>query len=260
MAKNSQPILARDLTIGSKWSYQFKLMKAGWIFSSGSVDLITNYNLHESVAVGVQVNQPGYSFGIGYGFVDYFTETYTPEKGIVEISFSYKKPLFRAAAKKPVAFDIYYPKGDLRDIVFNKPETNNNIRENGQPKDIKKEIKRESDKEIKFKLEKDFQFGFNKAELNKEAEVYINDIVLLLSENEMLKIEIIGHTDNVGTRTANQNISEQRAEIVKNFLIEKGIDVSRIKTSGMADKQALFQNDTNENRSKNRRVEFIIYY
>lgn len=249
-----------NLTIGSKWSYQFKLMNNNSLFSSGSVDLITNYNLHESVAIGIQVNQPGYSFGIGYGFVDYFTENYTLEKGIVEISFSYKKPLLRTPAKKPVALDIDYPQGNLRDIVFSKPETKNNIVEKEKPKDIKKEIKRESDKEIKFKLEKDFQFGFNKAELNKEAEVYINDIVLLLSENEMLKIEIIGHTDNVGTREANQKISEQRAEIVSKSLVEKGITISRIKTSGMADKQALFQNDTDENRSKNRRVEFIIYY
>ena len=89
---------------------------------------------------------------------------------------------------------------------------------------------------------------------------YINDIVILLSENEMLNIEIIGHTDNVGTRDANQYISENRAEVVKNYLVEKGVDVARIETKGMGDKQPLFENDTKENRSKNRRVEFVIYY
>jgi type IX secretion system PorP/SprF family membrane protein len=251
-----------NLTIGSKWSYKFNVLKGSWLFTSGSLDLITNYNLNEGIAVGVMVNQPGYSFGIAYGFSEYLTTNYTPEKGIVEISFSFKKPFFREPAKRPVETNADYPKSNLRDFVFDKPlaQQEENIVEKDKVKDIKKDLKRESDKEIKFKLEKDFQFGFNEAKLNNEAKIYINDIVLLLSENEMLNIEIIGHTDNVGTREANQNISEQRAEIVKNYLIEKGIDANRIKTNGMADKKPKSENDTNENRSKNRRVEFVIYY
>ncbi|MCD4834569.1 MAG: PorP/SprF family type IX secretion system membrane protein [Bacteroidales bacterium] len=251
-----------NLTVGSKWSYQFNVVQGNWLFSSGSIDLITDYQINEGVAVGVQVNQPGFSFGIGYGFADNFANNYTPEKGIVEISLTVKKSLFREPAKRTVVSDADYQKGKPRDFVFNKLGTTDDkkVVEKDEVKDIRKDIKRESDKEIKFKLEKDFRFGFNDAELNDEAKVYINDIVILLSENEMLNIEIIGHTDNVGTRAANQKISERRAEVVKNYLIERGIDVSRIKTRGMADKQPLFENDTRENRSKNRRVEFVIYY
>ena len=251
-----------NLTIGSKWSYRFNIIKNSRLFSSGSMDLITDYKINEGLAVGVQVNQPGFSFGIGYGFTDNFADNYTPEKGIVEISFSVKKSLFREPKKKKVVSDTDYHLEQPRNFVFNKPEPikDKTVVEKDEVKDIKKDIRRESGKEIKFKLQKDFRFGFNKAGLNEEAKSYINDIVILLAENEMLNIEIIGHTDNVGTRVANQKISEQRAEVVKNYLVEKGIDIDRIKTRGMADKQQLFENDTEENRSKNRRVEFVIYY
>lgn len=251
-------------TIGSKWTYQFDVEKDSWLFTSGSIDLITDYKVNDGIAVGVLVNQPDFSFGIAYGFANNISQEYTPEKGAVEISFSFKKSLFREPAKKIVVSDGDYYQGQSRELIFKTPEAKEAEKENTveieKEKDIKKDIKRESSKEIKFKLEKDFQFGFNTAELNEEAKVYINDIVLLLSENDMLKIEIIGHTDNVGTREANQNISEKRAEIVKQYLLEKGVSENKIKTRGEADKYPLNDNDTKENRSKNRRVEFIIYY
>jgi type IX secretion system PorP/SprF family membrane protein len=250
--------------IGSKWTYQFNVIKESWMFSSGSLDIITDYKLQDGLAIGVQVNQPSFSFGIGYGFANDLNGAYTPEKGTVEISFSIKKSLFREPRKKIVADDIYY-QGQDRKLVFKTPEAKlevekENVVVKQKVKDVKKEIRRETSKEIKFKLEKDFQFGFNEAELNNEAKAYINDIVLLLSENEMLYIEVIGHTDNVGAKEANQEISEKRAEIVKGYLMEKRIESNRIKTSGEADKYPLNNNDTKENRSKNRRVEFVIYY
>ncbi|MGE0089784.1 MAG: PorP/SprF family type IX secretion system membrane protein [Bacteroidales bacterium] len=246
---------------GSKWSYHYKTTKENWLFSSGSIDLITDYKINEGIALGIQVTQPGYSFGIGYGFADNFSGTYTPEKGTVEISLSIKKSLFREPVKKIVESNDYY-KGQDREFVFDKPYESENKKETDVEtiKEVKKELRRESSKEIKFKLEKDFQFGFNEAVLNDEAKKYINDIVLLLKENDVLSIEIIGHTDNVGTRSANQLISDNRAKIVKDYLIEKGINETRIKTRGMADMQPVFDNDTEEHRSKNRRVEFLIYY
>jgi len=239
--------------IGSKWSYQYKILKDSRLFSSGSIDVITDYKINDGVALALQVNQPGYSFGIGYGFANDFSGNYNPEKGTVEISLSIKKSLFH---EKKKVDDTYY-QGQERELVFKKPVNETNVE---TVKEVKKELKRESSKEIKFKLEKDFQFGFNDAKLNYDAKKYIDDIVLLLTENESLFIEVIGHTDNVGTRAANQLISEKRVEVVKKYLIEKGIGENRIKTKGMADQQPVFENDTDEHRSKNRRVEFLIYY
>jgi len=250
--------------IGVKWSYRYKVQKESWLFSSGSIDLLSDYKINEGLMLGLQVNQPQYSFAIGYGFSDNFSSEYVPGKNTVEISVTIKKSLYREPRKQKVVADDNYYNGQERELVFKTPEKEiskgQNIIEKEKVNDVKKEIKRESNKEIKFKLEKDFQFGFNAAVLNEEAKVYINDIVILLSENEMLNIEIIGHTDNVGSKSANQKISEQRAEIVKEYLIEKGVDERRIKTKGMADSKPLNENDTDENRAKNRRVEFVIYY
>ena len=249
---------------GSKWSYRFKVQKGSWLFSSGSVDLITDYQISEGAIVGIQVNQPGFSSGIGYGFSDNFSSQFTPDKGTVEISFSIKKSLFREPKKQRIVSDDEYYKGQERELVFKKPEEpakeEDKIVEKDEVKDVKKDIKRDRNREVKFKLEKDFQFGFNEAGLNDEAKSYLDDIVILLVENEMLNIEVIGHTDNVGARDANKKISEQRAMVVKQYLVEKGINAKRIKTRGEADKLALFDNDTEEHRSMNRRVEFVIYY
>lgn len=248
--------------VGSKWTYLFNMSQSKRMISSGSIDLITNYIVNDGLAVGMQVNQPNFSFAIGYGFAYDFTGSYTPQKGTIEVSFSFKKSLFRDVKNTKIASDERYYQGQQRDLVFKTPAAEQDEKETevNKVKDIKKEIKKESSKEIKFKLQKDFQFGFNEAKLNDEAKAYIDDIVLLLSENEMLNIEIIGHTDNVGSREANQIISEQRANVVKQYLIEKGIDEKRIKTRGDADKNPLYSNDTKEHRSRNRRVEFIIYY
>ncbi|MFW5751902.1 MAG: PorP/SprF family type IX secretion system membrane protein [bacterium] len=245
--------------VGAKWSYRFNVVRDSWMISSGSVDLVTDYNFVEGPAVALQVNQPGFSFGIGYGFASNFSGNYTPEKGIVEIAFSIKKSLYSEPEKQRIVVDDQYYHGQERKMAFKKPEKEQVV-EKEKVNELSKDLKREPDRKIKFKLEKDFQFGFNEAALNEEAKSYIDDIVILLSENEMLNIEIVGHTDNVGTRSANQKISELRAEVVKQYLIDKGIDNSRIKTRGEADRFPLYENDTEKHRSMNRRVEFIIYY
>ena len=81
----------------------------------------------------------------------------------------------------------------------------------------------------------------------------------MLKQNPELKIEVIGHTDDVGTEEANYTISEQRAKTVVEYLQDKGIDKSRIKYTAKGMSEPLVPNTNEENRAKNRRVEFIIY-
>jgi outer membrane protein OmpA-like peptidoglycan-associated protein len=73
-----------------------------------------------------------------------------------------------------------------------------------------------------------------------------------------LKVEIIGHTDDVGTDEANRVISERRAKIVVDYLISKGINPARLKLSAKGKSEPIYPNDSEENRAKNRRVEFKI--
>ncbi len=73
-----------------------------------------------------------------------------------------------------------------------------------------------------------------------------------------LKIEIQGHTDNVGGLEVNQTLSEKRANAVKQALVSRGIEEGRIRTRGFGLTMPLASNDTEEGRAKNRRTQFVI--
>lgn len=80
----------------------------------------------------------------------------------------------------------------------------------------------------------------------------------LLTLNPGLKIEISGHTDSTGSFAYNKTLSQNRALSVYNFLVEKGIDRSRLSYTGYADTQPVAGNDTEEGRARNRRTEFKV--
>jgi len=86
----------------------------------------------------------------------------------------------------------------------------------------------------------------------------LNSLVKTLQNNPGMKIEIRGHTDNVGDDAANQLLSENRAKSVFSYLKEKGIPASRISYTGFGEKQPIASNDTEEGRKQNRRTEFVI--
>jgi OOP family OmpA-OmpF porin len=70
------------------------------------------------------------------------------------------------------------------------------------------------------------------------------------------KIEIVGHTDNSGSRALNLALSQSRAETVKSYLAGKGIEPSMLSAVGVGPDQPIAPNDKEENRARNRRIEF----
>ena len=112
---------------------------------------------------------------------------------------------------------------------------------------------------IKLALKRDFKFAFNDAVLDKEANAYLDNLTALMKRNKNITIEVIGHTDDVGSKEGNSVISLKRAQIVADYLMSNGINKSRISIKGKMDSEPLYPNTTPENRAKNRRVEFIIY-
>jgi len=77
--------------------------------------------------------------------------------------------------------------------------------------------------------------------------------------NASLRIQINGHTDNVGTDASNQQLSEARAKAVYDYLCTKGLAANRLKYKGYGEAQPLNSNDTTEGRTSNRRTEFIVW-
>jgi len=101
-------------------------------------------------------------------------------------------------------------------------------------------------------------FDFNKSELRKESFAELTRLAELLKKNSAMKIEIAGHTDNVGTDAYNNPLSVKRAQAVQTYLTGKGIDATRLSAKGYGKTKPLQAGDTEEIRKLNRRVEFII--
>jgi OmpA-OmpF porin, OOP family len=99
-------------------------------------------------------------------------------------------------------------------------------------------------------------FDINSAEVKSEAYPMLTEAVLILKKNPDLNVEIDGHTDNTGTAAYNMTLSVKRAEAIKDHLVTRGIDPSRLTTKGFGFTKPAASNKTKEGRAKNRRVEF----
>lgn len=105
---------------------------------------------------------------------------------------------------------------------------------------------------------KNIFFDTNKATLKPESYAELNNVFKLLTTNPTLRIEISGHTDNVGSAQANTTLSQARAKAVVDYLVANGIDPARLEYRGYGFTQPIAPNDTPQGRAQNRRVEFKI--
>ncbi|WP_044200805.1 OmpA family protein [Flammeovirga sp. OC4] len=101
-------------------------------------------------------------------------------------------------------------------------------------------------------------FNSNEYVLQKKSDVELNKIKDFLILNPSLSVEISGHTDNIGSNQYNLDLSQKRAEAVTNYLIQRGIDSSRLKAVGYGEKKPIADNNTELGRKENRRIEFEI--
>jgi outer membrane protein OmpA-like peptidoglycan-associated protein len=98
-------------------------------------------------------------------------------------------------------------------------------------------------------------FDTGKSALKLESFTELNELVDYMLLKKSLKIEIAGHTDNVGNKDANQKLSQERATSVKMYLIKKGVEDSRVLAKGYGDTQPIADNNTDAGKQKNRRTE-----
>jgi len=101
-------------------------------------------------------------------------------------------------------------------------------------------------------------FDVNKFDIKTESQVELDKIVQLLNDNPAVKIQISGHTDNVGKPVENLALSNNRAKTVVSYLINKRIAPQRLSYKGFGEKQPVADNKTEEGRAKNRRTEMKV--
>lgn len=105
---------------------------------------------------------------------------------------------------------------------------------------------------------KNIEFEFDKADLRSASLIELAKLLSFLNTYPSINIKIQGHTDAFGTEHYNQGLSEARAKAVCDYLIENGIDGQRLSYEGFGELMPLQESLTDEARSRNRRVEFLI--
>jgi outer membrane protein OmpA-like peptidoglycan-associated protein len=101
-------------------------------------------------------------------------------------------------------------------------------------------------------------FDTDKSDLKPESEIELKNILQLLMDNPRMRIEISGHTDNIGSKEHNLALSQARAKAVFDYLVNKGIKANRMDYKGYGFSVPIASNESDEGRTQNRRTEFKI--
>lgn len=132
------------------------------------------------------------------------------------------------------------------------PEVKGTVANNGCPEVTEEAIKKLND------YAKTILFNSGKSSFQKQTFAVLESITGILNEYPHAKFSIEGHTDSDGSDTLNQKLSEERAAAVKNYLIEKGIDASRLESKGFGESKPIDTNKTSKGKANNRRVEVLL--
>lgn len=97
-------------------------------------------------------------------------------------------------------------------------------------------------------------FRFNRSDLDDRAETSLLDVVKQLQESPNLVVELEGYTDSSGIRDYNVQLAQRRAETVRRFLVEKGVELQRVHSIGLGDIKPVAENTSPKGREQNRRV------
>ena len=108
------------------------------------------------------------------------------------------------------------------------------------------------------KVFRNLEFETGKAVIRSTSFSSLDELSALLKKKTTFRLLIEGHTDNVGSDASNLKLSQRRAEAVKKYLTDKGIDATRIVSKGYGEMEPVADNKTAEGRQRNRRVEFTI--
>ncbi len=131
-----------------------------------------------------------------------------------------------------------------------------------QAEEIKKEIPNvvveRVGEGIVLEFKDNILFGFDSYKLNDDAKANLKKLVVILNKFPDTDIEIHGHTDSKGSLDYNQILSTRRASMVSSYLMSNGVNVQRLASKGFGETLPKYENNSEEGRSKNRRVEFAI--
>jgi len=248
------------------------------------VDIIAKYIIGRSGLAGLQFHNERFSIGLGYDFQ--VVKTNVSNTSALELGLTLKKLVIRSKRKgahekssrksknttrsgqiKSVttikvkkSVEASHQTGDIPDVTTDQvvADRPNQMADSMAAKANAGEVDHEP-----LALERAtlyFNFKFNSAAVDDDATDYLNGLAVALRDNQNLTIRLVGHTDNVGSEEFNMDLSIQRAQSLKNYLVRHGIDAYRVTVDGKGMTNPLYDNKTAQGREKNRRVELTILY
>ncbi|HET9930446.1 MAG TPA: OmpA family protein [Polyangiaceae bacterium] len=111
--------------------------------------------------------------------------------------------------------------------------------------------------DCEVKITQQVHFEFNKDKIRPESFGLLDAVVDVLAKNPAIKVEIQGHTDNVGSARYNKDLSNRRAASVRKYLVSHGVSPDRLTSMGYGMERPIVENTTDRNRQLNRRVQFV---
>jgi outer membrane protein OmpA-like peptidoglycan-associated protein len=268
--------------LGARWGYEIRPVPNQ---VTAKIEVLTKYVAGRSVILGIQLHREKFSIGVSYDLPA--AKKNVGNLGALEVGLRIKKLVSSRERNRKKTEQIRAKKEDTKDEVKKRPvvakdtvqsDTLQNkvapeLKEK-EPVSIGEELKMKQDSvlatvqagDVKHeplvlkKVNLHINFDFNSASLDPESKKYLDDLAVALKENQYLKVQLIGHTDNIGSDRFNKILSEARAEELKNYLLDRGVHSERITVKGMGEAQPVSENETEAGRSKNRRVELTILY
>jgi type IX secretion system PorP/SprF family membrane protein len=258
-----------------------------WVLGSPKqatlVDVLTKYVPGRSGIVGVQFHKENFAIGLSYDFP--VGNLQTANHGALEIAlelsrlvkparksrYARRRPTSsRPVARRPVTPARVKPLPQSKDTVTTgrvttavTPTVTAGERLRQKQDSVMTQVTPGQISHEPLVLEKatlHFNFEFGSFDIGETGSQYLDDLATAFQDNPELHIQLVGHTDNVGSEKFNQRLSLQRAEKIREFLTARGIDPQRIAVSGEGETEPLAPNDTEEGKARNRRVELIILY
>ena len=251
--------LSYDVSLSEKLSFQPSLLYKTFNGTQNQLDINGQITYNKLISIGVGYRtEAGLLARFGLTIQDLFMVGYAYEFTSSDISLA-------ASGSHEIMLGIKFCKDKDKKIVpIVEPEP---IVEEKKIEEIIEEIKPVIEKVVIEKKEEEFdksvfnvkvQFPLNNNEIDNSFNEPLDRIVKTMKDNPNLKINIIGHSCDLGSTQIKEKIANQRAENVKAYLTRKGIDATRISPKGASDSQQIAPNTSEANRQKNRRVVFIL--
>lgn len=119
-------------------------------------------------------------------------------------------------------------------------------------------VSQTADNRLKLDIPSDISFATGRSDVNSSFAPILNQFATSLNQNPVTTVTIIGHTDSTGSDAINNPLSIDRANSTRNYLVARGVAANRVATDGRGSREPIADNNTNEGRSKNRRVEIYV--